>query len=235
MKLKCRQKLVKLAGAALLSLGLLAVGANKAHAVYSDSISSNNAGAMIVRITPNADRGVLISTGNVNMNLGSVNLGASTQTVNPATVTIQGNMTEAELDLAGSITGGWVFQNFQTLTSTGANQLNVWAQFTSVSTGLAPSQGYESFRIGASSSSKLTAWGPTFPATTVGIAAGSGVGGFENDESGAGDMDSMNPGDTRHLFTYYTLPPTTSITGDQDINFVLSLRAGPQKDAHGNA
>ena len=68
----------------------------------------------------------------------------------------------------------------------------------------------------------------TFPATAVGIAAGSGVGFFENNEGGAGaDMDSMFPGYTRNLWTFFTLPPTTSLTGTQTINFVLSVRAGP--------
>ena len=229
---KNMKKLASLAGSAFLVLGLLLVNVGKVHALYSDTISSNNAAAMVVRITPNADRGVQISTGNVGLDLGTVELGASTQTVNPATVTIQGNMIENELDLSASITGGWVFDQNQTRTSTGTNQLNVWATFTSISTGLAPTtQGDEYFRVGSSTSTKLAVAGNSFPATTVGVTPGSGIGKFENNEGGTGpsgaDMDSMSPGDVRHLFTYFRLPPTTSITGPQDINFVLSLRAGP--------
>ena len=40
-------------------------------------------------------------------------------------------------------------------------------------------------------------------------------------------MDSMIPGYVRHMYTYFRLPPTTSITTAQDVNFVLSVRAGP--------
>ena len=223
---KHMKKLLGLAGTAFLALGLLVLNTSKAHAVYSgDSISSNNAAGMVIRITPNADRGVQISTGNVHLNLGVVDLGASTQTVTPATVTIQGNMIGCELELSASITGGWVFQNFQTRTSTGANQLNVWATFTSISTGLAPAtQDDEYFRVGTSSGAKLTALGPTFAASPIGVIGNNGIGGFENNEGGTGDMDDMVAGNVRHLFTYFTLPPTTSITGPQDINFVLSLR-----------
>ena len=224
------KKLAGLASTAILALGILAVNQNAVHA-YSDYISSNNATAMIVRITPNADRGVQISTGNVHLDLGAVDLGASTQTVRPATVTITGNMIECELDLAAAISGGWVFENFQQLDSTGANQLNAWVQFTSVSTGLAPAQDYEYFRVGTTSGSKITSLTQSFAATAVGIAAGSGVGRFENNEGNASpnpaDMDSMTPAAYRHMFTYFRLPPTTSVTGAQDINFTLSVRAGP--------
>ena len=211
-----------------LAAGLLMVSAQKAHAVYSDSISSNDATAMVVRITPRADRGVEISTGNVNLNLGTVDLGASTQTVSPATVTITGNMSSAELDLAASITGGWSFDNnplSRASTAAAANLLNVWATFTSVSTTTVPSQDDEYFRVGASSGAKITSASNSASAAHVGTFNGSGFGLFENNET-AGDMDSMTPGSVRHLWTYFRLPPTTSITGPQDINFVLSVRAG---------
>ena len=221
---KTTKKLMTLAGTAFLALGLLVLNANKAHAVYAgDSISSNNAAGMVVRITPNADRGVQISTGNVNMNLGTVDLSASTQTVDPATVTIQGNMTGCELELSASITGGWVFGQQLTRISTGTNQLGAWATFTSVSTTTAPGQDDEYFRVGTSSGAKLYAAGPTFAAQPVGVISGSSLGFFENNET-AGDMDDMVAGNVRHLWTYFTLPPTTSITGQQRINFVLALR-----------
>ena len=224
---KYMRKLKGLGTIAMMALGLMVVNRSNVHAVYSDTISSNNAAALVVRITPNADRGVTISSSSVQLDLGFVDLGASTQTVSPATVTINGNMTETELDLSASISGGWVFSNSQTFTSTGTNQLNAWLQFTSISTASAPSQSNEYFRVGSSSGSKITSLTNSYAATAVGISGGAGTGKFENNEGGSGDMDSMVPGDRRHLWTFFTLPPTTSLTTAQDINFVLSVRAGP--------
>ena len=218
---KHMKKLLGLAGVLFLAMGLV----KPAHAVYvGDVISSNNAAGMVVRITPNADRGVQISTGSLNLDLGTVDLGVSTQTIMPATVTIQGNMSGCELELSASITGGWVFQNFQSRSSTGTNQLNVWASFTSISTTTIPTTpDDEYFRVGTSSGAKLVALGPTFPATAIGVIGGSGFGRFETNEPAA-DMDDMIAGFVRHLWTYFTLPPTTSITGQQSINFVLAVR-----------
>ena len=50
---------------------------------------------------------------------------------------------------------------------------------------------------------------------------------FENNEGASGDMDSMTPGAVRHMYTYFTLPAATSLTTNQDVNFVLSVRTGP--------
>ena len=211
----------------MLVMGLLAIGmiATVVKDAGASAISSNNAAAMLVRITPNVDRGVVISTGDVNLNMGTVDLGASTQTVRPATVTINGNMTATELRMAGEITGGWVFQNFQSLTSTGTNQLNTWATFTSISTVSAPSQGDEYFRVGSSSGAKLLSLSQNFTATDIGITgAGTGTGRFENNEAGSGDMDNMDPGNQRHLWVYFRLPPSTSLSATQSVNFVLSTQ-----------
>jgi hypothetical protein len=52
-----------------------------AHAAVSDSLT--------VTITPNAFYAVDIDTDNVHLDMGTVTLGASTQTVRPSTVTIQ--------------------------------------------------------------------------------------------------------------------------------------------------
>ena len=209
-------------------LGLLAMSRTFVHA---DTNPGNDSAALMVRITPNVDRGVSISSSDLStgqIDLGYVSLGASTWTVHPATVTIQGNVLNTELDLAASIAGGWVFNNAQTLASTAsaANQLNAWVTFTSISTGIAPAQDDEYFRVGTTSGAKITSLTQTMSARTVGLTPTSGIGFFESNESGNADMDSMNPADKRHMYTYFTLPPVTSITSAQDINFVLSVRAG---------
>ena len=227
-----RTHMKKLVG---LASGLLLALAMNAALVHADYDISNDSAAMVVRIRLNVDRAVTISTGNVNLDLGYVTPGNSTGTVYPATVTIGGNLLNTELSLSALITGGWVFDNTQTIASTAAstNVLHAWAQFTGVSTGLAPAQDYEYFRVGTTSGSKIvpTDTGPSFAGVPVGIAAGSGIGMFENNAGNNGptnaDMDGMNPGAVRHLFTYFTTPPQTSVVTDQEIQFTLTVRAGP--------
>ena len=134
------KKLVGLASGLFLALGVLVMNSAPVHADYD---ISNDSAAMVVRIRLNVDRSVTISTGNVNLDLGYVSPAASTGTVYPATVTVSGNISNTELSLSALISGGWVFNNFQTYESTGENQLNTWVQFTSISTGLAPAQDNE--------------------------------------------------------------------------------------------
>ena len=193
--------------------------------VRADSNTNNDSAALLVRITPNADRGVTISSGNVNLDLGYVDIGASTQTVNPATVTIQGNLTNTELDLSGSITGGWTFDNTQTFDAGALDALGVWATFTSISTGIAPAQGDEYFRVGTSSGAKLVSATNSFASTAVGVDPGTGFGRFESNAPGA-NMDALNPTNQRHMFVYFRLPSQTSVTTQQSINFVLSSKQG---------
>ena len=226
------KKLAGLASGIFLALGLLVMNSAPVHA---DADPSNDSAAMVIRIRLNVDRSVTIATGDVGMDLGYVTMGASTWTIHPATVTIGGNISNTELSLAAQISGGWVFDNTQTVTSTAgsANVLHAWAQFTSVSTGLAPAQDNDNFRVGTTSGSKIisTDTGPIFASAPVGFSGSAGIGRFENSEgvSGTfgGDMDGMNPGAKRHMFTYFTLPPVTTVATDQDIQFTLTVRAGP--------
>ncbi len=194
--------------------------------LYADSNPANDAAAITISITPNIDRGIMIDTGNVNLDLGNLDMNASSQTVMPATVTILGNITNSELDLSAGITGGWVFDPNQTFASTGTNQLNMWASFTTISSAAAPSQGDEYFRVGTSSGAKFTSNTENFGPQPVGVNNGSGVGFFEPNDP-ASDMDGLNPGDRRHLWIYLHTPPTTSVTTQQKININLSVRPGP--------
>ena len=221
------KKLVGLASGLFLALAMNAAW------VHADFDTSNDSAAIVIRIRPNIDRSVTISTGNVGMDLGYVGMGNSTWTIHPATVTIGGTIGNTELNVSADITGGWVFNNYQTFESTAGaeNMLNAWVQFTGVSTGIAPVQDYEYFRVGSTSGCKIAADGPIYLGTPVGIAAGSGIGRFENFAGNTGptpaDMDSMNPVSTRHMFTYFTLPPLTTLGTDQDIHFTLTVRTGP--------
>ena len=192
--------------------------------VFADSNPANDSAAFTISVTPNFDRGIEIDTGNVNLDMGTVDMNASTQTVSPATVTILGNITNTELDLSGMITGGWVFDPNQTFTSTGTNQLNVWASFTDVSSVTVPSQGDEYFRVGTSSGAKLISNTPFFGPAAIGIDGSNGLGRFENNVT---DMDALLPGTKRHLWIYLRTPPTTSATAQQSIRFTFSVRSGP--------
>ena len=193
----------------------------------ADSNPSNDSAALSIRITPNFERGVTIETGSVNMDLGYMDMDASTQTVSPATVTITGNILNTELNLAASITGGWVFDPNQTYESTGTNQLNAWVSFTSSNVAAIPSQDGEFFRVGASSGAKIVSDTNVFGPVAVGIAGGSGIGRFEGNAGGSADMDSMNPTSQRHLWLRFKTPATTSVIADQQVQFQLSVRPGP--------
>src|SRR5262249_12493203 len=95
----------------------------------------------------------------------------------------------------------------------------------------APSQNDEYFHVGTTSGCKLISATNVTTNFNVGVANGSGTGFFENLETTTGltggDMDSMIAGSPRHLWTFFRLPPTTSITGAQDVNFILTIRQGP--------
>ena len=229
---KHMKKLAGLASSLFLALGVLVMDATSVHADFD---ISNDSAAMVIRIRPNVDRSVTISTSDIGMDLGYVTMGASTFTVRPATVTIGGNVSNTELSLAAQITGGWVFDNTQTITSTAssANVLHTFVQFTAVSTGLAPAQDNEYFRVGTTSGSKIvpTNTGPNFAGVPVGFAGSNGIGRFENNAENNGpspaDMDGITPTATRHMYAYFTLPPITTIATDQDIQFTLTVRAGP--------
>jgi hypothetical protein len=224
------KKLVGLASGLFLALGVLVMSQAPAHADYD---TSNDSAAIVIRIRLNVDRSVTIATGDVGMDLGYVGMNTSTWTIHPATVTIGGSIGNTELNVSADITGGWVFNNYETNESTAGseNMLNAWVQFTGVSTGIAPAQDLENFRVGSASGCKITADGPVYLGTPVGIAGGSGIGRFENFAGNAGptpaDMDSMNPVSKRHMFTYFMLPPITTTPNDQDIHFTLTVRTGP--------
>lgn len=102
------------------------------------------ADSLMVTITPNVYYAVLISTANVGLNLGNVDLRASTQTVNPSTVTIQSTYATTDLKLQGAITNPadpthpWTFSASSGTYET--DKLAAWAMFTDITVGTAPAQ-----------------------------------------------------------------------------------------------
>jgi len=108
----------------LIGLGMLLTGS--ARAAVSDSLT--------VTITPNAGYSLTISTAGLGLDMGTVALGASTQTVRPSTVTITSSFATTGLKLQGSMGGAgtpWTYA--QNTAAQGADQLAAWAVFTDTS------------------------------------------------------------------------------------------------------
>ena len=180
---------------------------------YTDSVSTNNYTALTILITPNVDRGVEISSSNVNLDLGSVDMYTSTYTVRPATITILGTISTTELTLSAAISGGWSFDSTPLVAET--DKLSTWALFSSIAITSAPSS--SEFQIYNSTIASDTA---SQSATGVGDASSRYEGGWNGS-----DMDSMAPGTKRHLWIKMQTPSATSITTQQTIVFDLAVEA----------
>src|SRR5689334_19580721 len=98
----------------------------------------NTSDSLTVTIAPNAFYAVDIDTANVVLNLGAVDLGVSTQTVSPSTVTVYSTFATTDLKLQGAIGPTWTFDDVTT--SSESNKLAAWATFTSVARSSVPTQ-----------------------------------------------------------------------------------------------
>lgn len=219
---KTMGKLVKkVAGLLVGVVGLVMGGVmvERAYA-YTDAISTNNATALTVRVTPNVDRGVEISSGGVSLNLGTVDLGASTKTVSPATVTILGNVATTELNMTSTVTAttagedSWDFDNDPTSADT--DLLASWVIFSSVTYSGVPSD--NDFQI-----SNATVTQAMAPLSGAGERIGGQNGNGTRFELGSTDMDSMAPATRRGMWVRMRLPSATTPTGAQDVTYQLNV------------
>jgi hypothetical protein len=210
----------------MLTLGIFAVNANKASA-YTDALNANNTAQITITIRPNVDRSVTISTANVNLDLGSVDLTGgyvSTATVRPSTVTIGGTFGNTDLLLSANINGGWNFDSSSNTLET--DKLATWVAFTSISSATAPSQDNEYFFgvTGAEANSGLIASNTnTYPATRVGTNAATLPGLFESNFT---SMNGLAVNTQRHMWFNFRMPSDTSTTNDQRITFILTVDSG---------
>ena len=94
--------------------------------------------SLTVTVTPNAAYSLTLSTGLAanSFSLGVVNLGVSTYTVNPATVTITSSYATTGLTLQGLLTGGWSLETANTAAQA-QDKLAAWAVFTDTGVSLA--------------------------------------------------------------------------------------------------
>jgi hypothetical protein len=227
--------------AAALAVGMACVGR-----AWADSNPLDDADSLTLTVSPNVNYSVDIDTGNTTLGLGSVDLGQSTFTVRPATVTFGGNITVGhEADLSAAIAGGWNFNaagSVSTATAGGLNLINLYALFTSTNLAAAPSGATFGDPDGANVPETRAAIAPgaaaaTFGPTRVGQSgggAGTHTGNFECN-SGAPctkDMDSIDTlsGGTNsakaHLWFFIRMPGSTSIGTQQSIQVTLTHTLG---------
>ena len=206
----------------LLPFALLfgAIGAN----AWADLNPADDSANIQITIVPNIDRGVIIDTDTPNMlDLGDVQMGMSTQTVYPATVTILGTVTNTELELSANITGGWKFDD--DVTTMEQDDLAVWCVFKATTSAVPPA------KTGSNFDDAMDALSPASPSAffgplRVGLAGGNG-GLNDRFEDGSVDMDSLAPGTKRHMWFYLRMPNQTSTANTQKITFILSVTPGP--------
>ncbi len=185
---------------------------------------------LTVSILPNAYYAVDIDTTNVALNMGLVDLGASTQTVRPSTVSIQSTFATTDLKVQGGISSAgtaWTFDD--NAASTEPNKLAAWATFTSVNRSSAPTKSADYFSgsvPGASGSDMLDATN-----RYVGSSATDGTTNlFENNSNfDAKDMDALPPvpnaNGQAHLWLYFRLPNATTDASPQNITVTVTATA----------
>lgn len=208
--------------AVMAALGLLLGLAGGAQAALSDSLT--------VTITPNAGYAVDVDTTGIVLDLGTVDLGLSTQTVKPATVTVQSSLATTDVTITGAmVSGGWTF-DANTATNE-ADALKSWAVFTDTSVTVAPTAGVN----GAFSGTVPDANGSDVVSTSaidVGTAANadlqmvltSAAPGYKTME----DMPTSGvdlPASRSHLWLYFTLPPSTTSGTSKQMMFTITAVA----------
>ena len=208
------KRMMKLMIALVLGLGL----AKHVQAATSDSLT--------VTIQPDAYYDVTIATNDADMDLGQVTLGNSTQTVSPATITINSTYLNTDLRLLGAIsnTGAGLSWQFDAdTTSQESDFLAAWATFTSTTLAAAPAQGsdfFEGTAPGAASDVISTT------DRYAGTSATHGADIFELESTGdAINMDDMNNGDQAHLWLYFRMPNASTDGDAQDIKLTLTAVA----------
>ncbi|MCG3204501.1 MAG: hypothetical protein KCHDKBKB_01216 [Elusimicrobia bacterium] len=205
------------------------LGSGALFMLSNSTIFAGSTGTLTVSVTPNAYYAVVIDTSNVSLNLGTVDLGASTQTVRPSTVSIQSTFATTDLKLQGFISSAgtaWSFDN--DTTSVEPDNLAAWATFTSVARSSAPTQtgGYFSGTQSGVNNSDVISNSDRYVGTQAGLTnlfeADSGDFAFK-------DMDALPPepdsNAKSHLWLYFRLPNATTTSNAQNISITITAVA----------
>jgi hypothetical protein len=180
---------------------------------FALAVPSNDQDSIQITITPNIDRGVQIDSQTVSVDLGTLPLATSTQTVRPATVTILGTVASQELTVAGSILPTWSFDTTPSVDTTSMENdaLAFYLLFSDTTLSAAPPGPEFVADSGAFTGQTLRAGGD----------AGAGVV-FEKQNGGAKDMDNRAPADQSHLWFFLRMPGTTSSANAQTVTITLT-------------
>jgi hypothetical protein len=200
--------------------------------------SANTQDSLTVTITPTASYSVLVSTTPAGyLNLGSELLGGTTQTMQPSTITVNSSFAYTGLTLTGNITTVGTPWTFSANTAVGLqDKLAAWAVFTDTSVQTMPALG--SF-LGTTpgASSDVVAAGPVAVGSTGGTCPSLGGAGksyiWAAATAGNKPMECTTTtqtdpaGGLSFLWMKFTLPPTTTTTAAQLIQYTLTA-APPQ-------
>jgi len=200
-------------------------------AAFADAVAGNDSDALTISITPNVDLGVDIDTATPAgfLDLGSLALGATAFTANPATVSVVGSFNFQELQVQGEVLDTWTLDGDQTANE---NALQLYALFTTVSRSSSPAQSAFDFTGDATAADAnlvtVTARNGGVDSTT----GETGDGRFEKQTDasdispGAGSVDDLSVGDKRHLWFRADLPPTTTVSAAQKFEVTLTAVNG---------
>ena len=187
-----------------------------------------------ITITPNAGYSLTLTTTTTGAgNLGVVNLGVSTNTLAPSTVTITSSFLYTGLTLNGAITGGgshpWTFSSTNTQST---DNLAAWAVFTDTSVTVVPpfTAVTSSDAFYGASAISVGATGGTCPALGAGAAhfelqSGAGI---KHMECLLSNQSTSVFSATSFLYLYFTLPTniTDTTSSAQLVSFTLTA-SGP--------
>lgn len=217
------------------ALGLMAALA----AGLAATASANTADSLTVTIQPQAAYSVLVTTTPAGyLNLGLVNLSASTQTIQPSTITVNSSYAYTGLSLSANITSAgtpWTFSaNTAALTQ---DKLAAWVVFTDTSVQTMPALGsFLGTTPGANSDvvqAASTAVGNTGTAGCPALGSGGKSYIFGSATAGYKPMEcatttATDPaGGLSFMWMKFVLPPTTTTTNPQLIQYTLTA-AAPQ-------
>ena len=174
--------------------------------------------SLTVTIRPNAYYAVDITTnGLANLDLGTVDLSAVTQTIRPATVTVQSTFATTDLTLTGAISASQNAWSFDADSSTvETDSLAAWAVFTNTAESSAPAQtaGYFNGTTAGASNDLID-----------GSAQQVGDGSTGVFEVGSYDTDSMAPSAQKHLWFYFRMPSASTAGSSVAQNITITIGA----------
>ena len=184
--------------------------------------------SLTITITPNGYYAVDITTNGPDLDLGYVNVNTATQTVKPATVTVQSSWATTDLRLQGTALDTWFLDTDATAGE--QNALQAWAVFTDTSVAAAPTKAGGTF-VGDT----LAAPSDLISTTNryVGASATHGDAWFVRNSGDPGykTMDAITNEATdaaasrSHLWFYFKTPPSTTIGTAQRLYVTLTATA----------